>query len=569
MSERASARFGSDVIVDLLSEAGIEHVAFNPGASFRGIHDSLVHRAGAPEITLCMHESIAVSMAQGYAKAAGKPMATLLHNVVGLQNASMTIYNAWCDRVPMLLIGGTGPKSKPNRRPWIDWIHTASVQANIIRDFVKWDDEPHDLGSVEESFARAMAATNSAPHGPVYLCYDFDLQEDPLPAGFARQGIGQYAVPSPPSASAEDIAWMIDSLRGAERPVILAGYVAESNDSFQALIALAEAVGAPVIDTGVRHAFPTTHPLAAMHVPGFLDEADVVLALDVEDIHTHLRDRLGDPGLNVLNVSLSGLKLRAWAHDYQAMVPAERCITASADSVVAALLVELRRNPLPEEEVGVRRLTAGHAVSATRRAWGQQASVAEADGVVPLERLLFELARALDGVDYVLGGATNARLEHKYLALDRPRQYTGWGAGGGLGYGLGGALGTALAQPPGTITVDVQADGDLLFLPSALWTAAHKALPVLIVVNNNRQYGNTVEHAARIAEHRGHGDDTRYVGAGLADPPVDLATMATSFGVWASGPISTTDVLREQLAAAVKIVSSGKPALLDVLTPGF
>ena len=155
---------------------------------------------------------------------------------------------------------------------------------------------------------------------------------------------------------------------------------------------------------------------------------------------------------------------------------------------------------------------------------------------MPLERLLFELARALDGMDYVLGGATNARLEHKYLALDRPRQYTGWGAGGGLGYGLGGALGTALAQPPGTITVDVQADGDLLFLPSALWTAAHKSLPVLIVVNNNRQYGNTVEHAARIAEQRGHDDGTRYVGAGLADPPVDLATMARRSASGLRGP---------------------------------
>lgn len=569
MSEPAGGRYGSDLIVDLLAEAGVEHVAFNPGASFRGIHDSLVHRDGGPEISLCLHEMVAVSMAQGYAKATGRPMAALLHNVVGLQNASMAIYNAWCDRVPMLLLGGTGPKSKRNRRPWIDWIHTASVQANIVRDFVKWDDEPHDLGSVEESFARALAATTSAPHGPVYLCYDFDLQEDPVPDGFARRGIGQYAVPSAPAPTPEDLSWMLERLRGAERPAILAGYVAESPEGFAALARLAEALGAPVVDTGVRHAFSTTHPLAATHIPGLLEEADVVLALDVEDIHSHLRSRYADPGLSILNVSLANLKLRAWAHDYQEMVPAERFVTASADEAVAGLLERLAADPLPGETIAGRRERIGAITTRERAGWRKRAAAATADGVVPLERVLHELAGALEGVDFVLGGGTNGRHEHRFLPLERARQYTGWGAGGGLGYGVGGALGTALAQPEGTITVDVQADGDMLFLPSALWTAAHKSLPVLIVVNNNRQYGNTVEHAGRIAAARGHDDSTRYVGAGLGDPPVDLAGLARSFGLWAAGPIADPETLREQLDRAVEIVRSGRPALLDILTPGF
>lgn len=569
MSDPVSVRYGSDVVVDLLRDAGIEHVAFNPGASFRGIHDSLVHTPGAPDITLCLHEMIAVSVAQGYAKAAGKPMAALLHNVVGLQNASMAVYNAWCDRVPLLLLGGTGPKSKRNRRPWIDWIHTASVQADIVRDFVKWDDEPHDLYSVEESFARALAATSSAPRGPVYLCYDGDLQEDPVPPDFVRQGIDQFAIPSAPVASAEDIGWLSDQLRKARHPVILAGYVGESASGYAALVSLAEELAAPVIDTGVRHAFPTTHPLAATHVDGVLDTADVVLALDVEDLHSPLRSRAHDSAVAILNVSLSNLKLRSWAHDYQAMVPAQRHLTADADSVVKALLARLRAEPLPADQVARRRAQIADRTASARRTWRAQASVAVGDGVIPLERVLAELAGALDGIDFVLGGGTNARLEHKYLTLDRPRQYAGWGAGGGLGYGIGGALGVALAQPPGTITVDVQADGDLLFLPSALWTAAHRSLPVLVVVHNNRQYGNTVEHAAKIGRRRGHGDALRYVGAGLDDPPVDLAGLARSFGVWAAGPISDAETLAEQLAQAIKVVSSGKPALLDVLTPGF
>lgn len=575
-------RYGSDAIVDLLAQAGIEQVAFNPGASFRGIHDTLAHADGAPEITLCMHEMVAVSIAQGYAKAAGKPMAALLHNVVGLQNASMAIYNAWCDRAPMLLLGGTGPKAKPNRRPWIDWIHTASVQANIVRDFVKWDDEPHDIWSVEESFARGVTAAQSLPGGPVYLCYDVDLQEDPVPDGFELGAISRYPLPSAPAPSPADVAWLAERLRAARRPAIVAGYVGEAPEQFAALVELAEALGAPVIDTGVRHAFPTTHPLAGAGVEGLLDEADVVLALDVEDLHAPLGARLGTaqagppaaPGavpLELLNVTLSTLKLRAWAHDYQPMTPGARQITASADLVVAALLDALRAQPADPESVAARTRDISDRVRSARAGWQASAAGATADGVVPLERMLHELAQALHGERYVLGGGTNGRLEHRHLTLDRPRQYTGWAAGGGLGYGVSGALGTALAQTPGdgTITVDVQADGDLLFLPSALWTAAHKQLPVLIVVNDNRQYGNTVEHAGRIGRQRGHGDARRYAGAGLADPPVDLAAMARSFGVWAEGPIADPGRLAEKLAEAVAVVRSGRPALLDVLTPGF
>jgi thiamine pyrophosphate-dependent acetolactate synthase large subunit-like protein len=565
-------RWGSDAIVAHLIEAGIEHVAFNPGASFRGIHDSLVHTPGAPAISLCLHEMVAVSMAQGYAKAAGRPMAALLHNVVGLQNASMAIYNAWCDRVPMLLLGGTGPKSKATRRPWIDWIHTASVQANIVRDFVKWDDEPHDMASVAESFARGVAAARSLPCGPVYLCYDVDLQEDELPAGYVHDAIGRYPVPSPPAPAPADVDWLEQGLRAARRPVILAGYVGEEPAAFAALVALAEAVGAPVIDTGVRHAFPSGHPLAGAGVPGLLEEADVVLALDVEELRGPLGTRLEEAGadaLRLLNVTLSSLKLRAWAHDYQPLAPAERQVTASADLVVAALLERLRAAPLPGELVAARTAEAADRIAAARAAWAAAARAATADGAVPLERVIHELGSALAGERFVLGGGTNGRLEQRQWALDRPRQYAGWASGGGLGYGVGGALGVALAQEPGTITVDLQADGDLLFLPSALWTAAQRQLPVLIVVNNNRQYGNTVEHAARIGRRRGHGDANRYVGAGLAEPPVDLAGLARSFGVWADGPISDPDTLGQRLAEAVAVVKRGQPALLDVLTPGF
>ena len=552
----SSTRYGSDVIVDLMIEAEIEHVAFNPGASFRGIHDSLVHTDRAAHVVLCMHEAVSVAVAQGYVKAAGKPMAVLLHDVVGLQNASMAIYNAWCDRAPMLLIGGTGPKSKARRRPWIDWIHTAIVQAEQVRNYVKWDDEPHDMASVPESFARAFTTTCAEPAGPVYLCYDVELQEDPLPDDYVAEPLASYAVPAPPAASDRDLAELAAALRAAERPAIIAGYATD----MAALGELADLLGAPVVDKGMRLALPTSHPLNASGVEGVLEEADVVLALDVDE----LRGPLGTaPSCTLLNVSLGHLRLRGWAHDYGPLQPAAIHVTASADSVVAALVDRLRAEPRPAADEITRR------IAETRAGWRDAASSAEADGCIPLERLIYELGRALEGQRFVLANGTNQRIEHALWDMTEPRQYLGWHAGGGLGYGVGATIGASLALGRETISVSVQADGDLLYLPSALWTAAQLSLPTLIVVHNNRQYGNTVEHAAAIATQRGRPTEHRFVGAGLAEPAVNIAQMARSFGVWASGPVADIATLADSLAEAVAVVRSGGPALVEVLTPGF
>jgi thiamine pyrophosphate-dependent acetolactate synthase large subunit-like protein len=563
-------RFGSDVIVELLGEAGVSHVAFNPGASVRGIHDSLAHGAGAPKIVLCLHEAISVAVAQGYAKAAGAPMAVLLHDVVGLQNASMAIYNAWCDRAPMLLLGGTGPKSKAARRPWIDWIHTASVQANIVRDFVKWDDEPHDLASVPESFARALTAATSAPEGPVYLCYDAELQEAALDGEAHEAGIGRYVRPRDPAPAAADADAAAAILRAAERPAIIAGYGGGDEAALAALGRLAELLGAPVIDTGVRLCLASDHPLNGSGVAGLLEEADVVLALDADDLQAPLGARLGDGahsgGVRLVNAGTGHLRLRAWSQDHQPLAAAELHLTATANSAVAALLERVEALPPSAAQARVAELT--QRIGAERERLRASAARAQADGAVALERLVHELDESLRETPFVLTNATTERLDARRWTLREPRQGLGWAGGGGLGYGVGAAIGAALARP-GTVSVVLQADGDLLYLPSALWTAARMRLPVLVVVHNNRQYANTVGHAARIGAQRRREHDRRHEGAALEDPPVDLATLAASYGVWSAGPIADPGELREQLAAAGEVLRAGRPALLDVLTPGL
>jgi len=564
----AASRYGSDLIVDLLVDAGIEHVAFNPGATFRGIHDSLVNlRDDAPGIVLCAHEGVSVAVAQGYAKAAGRPMAVLVHDVVGLQHASMAIYNAWCDRTPMLLIGGTGPKSKARRRPWIDWIHTAADQAGLIRDYVKWDDEPHDVESIGESFARAHRTAIADPGGPVYLCYDVDLQEDPLPDGLVVDEIASYPPADAPAPSAAALQRLADRLASASAPAIVAGHAGQSDAGFAQLAELAEMLAAPVVDTGVRLAFPTTHELNATGVAGVLEQADVVLALDLEDPRGTLGGLL-DGAATVIEATLSHLRLRGWAHDYQPLATSSERLTASAEATVAGLLERLRAVELPrrEERAERRRRIAG-SISEHRDRQRAAAAAASADGAVPLERLTHDLGEALRGERFVLANGTNDRVEHRTWELTRPRQYLGWHGGGGLGYGLGATIGAALGVEPGTICVDVQADGDLLFAPAALWTLAHLRLPVLVVVHNNRQYANTVGHAAQLAQLRGRDVEKRHVGASFTDPPVDFASLAASFGVWGTGPIDDVERLGPALEQALEVVRSGRPALVDVLIP--
>src|SRR5438105_4105434 len=179
---KPSRRHWSDLVVDLLKQSEIPYAALNPGASYRGLHDSLVNYGGnvMPELVLCPHEEIAVGMAHGFAKASQKPMAAIVHDVVGLLHSCMAIYYAYIDRAPVLILGATGPMNEAKRRPRIDWIHTANVQGNAVRDFTKWDDQPASVDGIPSSFARGYRVAMTEPQGPVYLCYDAQLQEDPL-----------------------------------------------------------------------------------------------------------------------------------------------------------------------------------------------------------------------------------------------------------------------------------------------------------------------------------------------------------------------------------------------------
>jgi acetolactate synthase-1/2/3 large subunit len=574
--------WGSDVIVELLDAHGVDLVTFNPGATFRGIHDSLVNGPTGPRLVLCTHEAIAVAVAHGFAKAAGRPAATLLHDVVGLQLGSMAVYNAWCDRVPLLVLGGTGPLSVNERRPWIDWIHTANIQAQVVRDFVKWDDQPADLASVPESLRRAFVTTVSEPPGPVYVCFDISIQEQEVSDDLlSHADLGEVLpVPTAPSADRASLAEVAALLRTAESPVILTDYAGATREGFTALTEVARQTEAAVIDLGARFNLDTHDP---RNLTGLRDEvlgeADVVIAIDVEDVYGALLGPIAvgttsgvrlRTDVTVINVTPQHLRLRAWSQDAQRAVPVAAHVTSTAASFLEGLRAELTSHPVDESLLLRRRGRSGDRNRDARARWAAAAAAMETEPAgIPLAVIARELGPLIEDLDWTIVNGTLGGWERRLWHLREFGHHLGWHGGGGLGYGLGASIGAALHLAPDRLCIDLQADGDLLYTPSALWTLANQRIPLLVIVLDNGQYGNTVGHAQEIALHRDRDVSRRHVGAGLDDPRTDFAALAASFGVASSGPVATVDELVPALREALRTVQDGRPALVQVRVPGL
>jgi acetolactate synthase-1/2/3 large subunit len=581
--EKPRAEWGSDVIVDLLKAFEIEYVALNPGATFRGLHDSLVNYGGnhAPEIILCTHEEICVALAHGYARATGKPMGAAVHNVVGLQHASMAIYNAWADRLPVIVMGGTGPMDTANRRPWIDWVHTALVQGNLVRDFVKWDDQPSSVEAVPDSFVRAYRLATTEPMGPVYICYDGDVQEKRLDGEVGFPSLDRYPAPLPLQAPEEGfdktVRWLLD----AKKPVIVADWVGRKEAGFNALGELANMLAIPVLDQFGRFNFPVHN---ALNLTGqqekVLPLADLILALDVPDLEGATAKRAQErgnrratpllaPGAKIINVGLDDLLVRAWATDFNKLREADLMIMADTSIFLPELVRRLKADSKMKQSgahLDERRAAWAKIYEAKKAALERETKTKWDERPISMTRLYSEIGEALKGEDWVLTNGSSQSKENYYLPATKFNQILGKYKGGGLGYGLPASLGAALAlRDSGKFCVDIQPDGCLLFTVSALWTAVHHKIPLLIVVCSNRSYFNDEEHQERIAIARNRPVENKTIGIRIEDPTVDFGAMARTYGCWGAGPITEPKDLIKTFREAVRVVKEGKPALVDVV----
>lgn len=588
-TEKRLPQFGSDLIVDLMKAFDIEYVAFNPGSSFRGIHDSIVNYGGnhKPQVIFCCHEEVPVAIAHGYAKAKGKPMVAIVHNVVGLLHASIAIFNAWGDRVPVIVLGGTGPMDTTRRRPPTDWIHTALVQGNLVRDYVKWDDQPYTIRSVPMSFIRGYRIATTEPKGPVYICYDTDLQEDPIQEKIEIPDLSRFSPSAPVQANPEALRKAAQLLVAAEAPLIIAENLGRHHPTVNALIELAELLAIPVIDkVGGRKAngfnFPNTHPLdITQGARDYLLKADVILALDLLDLYgslttvdktTRASKYQCNPSAKIVSISMNDMLIHSWVGDYQSLHAVDVPITAET-SVAVPELTRLCREMLGSD--GKRKKLIGERFTATqqihdalRTKWAAEAQAAATKKDIATAFLAMELWEVIKKEDWVLVNGTANLWARKLWDWTQPHQYLGHSGGGGLGYEMGASIGAALAHlDTGKICVDLQDDGALLYTPSALWTAAHNKIPLLIVMYNNRSYYNSEEHQMEVAKFRKRPVENAGIGTRVENPPVNFAKLAEGFGIHSEGPIQKPGDLRPALQRALKVVKEKRlPALVDVIT---
>ena len=560
-----STWYGSDRFVDRLAALGIEHVALNPGASIRGLHDSLVNPAGrSPGLVLALHEGIAVAIAQGYAKAAGRPMAVGLHDTVGLLNASMAIFNAWADRAPMLLVVGTGPLDTEQRRPYLDWIHTAGEQGEFVRHLTVWNEQPTSLEALLTACVRAWRASRRAPGGPALIGLDVTLQEEavaapPSPDTMFRADVARIG---PDPHLVEELA---RDLRGARRPLFITDRPLSAEGS-ATLVRLAERIGAGLAELGGGASFPVGHAHDVSE--GLIDalrEADHLTLIEVRDpafalgnVNLATRQMEGLERLPPMaSVGLAGLMDRSWTVT-ESIGPERLDIVADPalaleqlDAVLgdtqrpldAAFEAIASRPPpeLPAAPGGPRGLHRGHV------------------GRV--------LADSLRGHDWVLAHGQFGGWARRMLRFQRPDQFLGRSGGEGLGYGPGAAIGAALAlRGSNRIVVSLQGDGDLLYTPQALWTAAHEGVPLLVIVDSNRTYGKDELHQRVVARERGRPEANVGRGIAIDAPAIDLAGLARSLGLAAQGPVDDLRDFALAVQRAIATVVAGEPALVEVRT---
>ena len=554
--------FGSDVIAEALRSLDIPYIALTPGASYRGLHDSIVNYLGnsKPQMLLCLHEEAAVAIAHGYAKVTGKAMVTAVHSNVGLMHATMAMFNAWCDRMPVVVLGATGPVDAAKRRPWIDWIHTSRDQGALIRDYSKWDDQPSSPAAAREAIMRGTWIANTAPCGPVYINFDAELQEakisEPLPPIDPARYMPQVTTAAPAELVREAAAM----LKGAKQVLILAGRASRDLQAWNARVALAEALNARVVtDLKVGASFPTDHPLYAGAPRAITPESveglktvDVIVSLDWVDLAGALRYGGPMPSAKIIQISLDHRIHRGWNMDYQGLPPIDLILSADPDLVVPELVKAIGQSPKP------------HAVPSPR-------AVADKEPAGFTNETIAHALRKVLGKRPVTYTHLPISWEANWLTFSDPLAYVGSDGGGGVGGGPGISVGAALAlKGSGRLPVAICGDGDFLMGVTAIWTAVHYKIPLLFVLANNRSFYNDELHQERMARMRNRPVENKWIGQRMSDPEVDLAAMGRAQGAQGFGPITSPADLAPALVKAIAAVDAGEVAVVDVrIEPGY
>lgn len=580
-SETFITRPGSDFMADVLKAVGLQYAAINPAAGFRSLQESIINYLGNknPEILTCLHEESATGIAHGYAKASGKPMGVMMHGTVGLQHASMALYNAWCDRVPLILFGGNGIDAT-TRRPGVEWIHSAQDPAALVRDFVKWDDQPASLQHFAESTVRAYKYTMTAPMEPVMIAIDMDLQEEAVehPEKLRIPKLTRLTQPQGDTSALREAAkWLV----AAEKPLIIADRATRSQQGVNLMVELAEALGAPVVDMGARMNFPTTHDLEVSFMRlTLVRDADVILLLEVNDPWGNLNSfsdpyktyrPLIKPGARIITVSMQEVYHKSNYQDTQRFMPADLAIGGDVEATLPDLIEAVKRSTGADRKAAfAERAKTVAKMHRDMKARDKEAAALGWDAApVSTSRLTTEVWNAIKNEKWSLVVSDRLPWPRRLWPVKEHYQMLG----GNGGYGNGGyspvAVGAALAnRERGVISVTFQGDGDMMYAPGVLWTAAHHKIPLLWIMHNNRCYHQEIMHVQRMAAIHNRPQAAARTGTAITDPNIDFAKVAQGMGVWAEGPITDPGKLGPALKRALAVLKKGEPALIDVVCQG-
>jgi thiamine pyrophosphate-dependent acetolactate synthase large subunit-like protein len=565
---RAAVRPGSDLMVQVLRDLGIEYVASNPGSSFEGLQESLVNYGDPPnvlpEFITALHEETAVDMANGYGKAQGKPMCALLHGTIGLQHGSMALYQAFYAGTPMLVIAG--------RDDGFIQAHTANDMGALVRSYTKWDAQPKTLPEALVAIQEAYRQAITPPTAPTLVILDIELQKEE--AGTLQ--VPRYVPPVISGVDTSTAREIAGALLDATNPRIEVGQL-RTPEGVQLAVQLAELVGASTSTkaTAGSMSFPQRHPLCGPGVDAKVDyrlgletgPADVALiGPKVDSLHT-TRDLHG--------IGFGGLRGTTPTAEPTPANRIGRRLAIDAEASLSALIAAVHQGLTPArqrviDERKSRHAAANHsafvknleaALEIKRKGWDASP--------VSTARIYAELWPLLENEDWCLASPSNFSGSHhrELWSHDKPWSYLGTQGAGGMGYGAGACGGAALAaRDRKRLVINIQTDGDLNYQPGVLWSAVHHKLPLLTVMHNNRAWHQELMFLEYMAGVRGRGTDRAHIGTTLRDPFIDYAKMAAAYGMASEGPISDPRQLQAALKRGIAHARRGEPYLIDVLT---
>jgi acetolactate synthase I/II/III large subunit len=383
----------------------------------------------------------------------------------------------------------------------------------------------------------------------------------------AKPRIPKLVMTSPPAGEPGAVKEAAKLLVEAQNPMIIAQRAARTPQGIKLLVELAETLQAPVNGGGERVNFPSRHPLAGNGI----GEADAILRLEVQGGAGPGATVATSRSAKVISITSLDLYIKSNIQDFQHMADVDVSIGADAEATLPLLIEEVKRLITPDRKrVFDER---GAKIAEAHRQARAQAIQLAADGwdasPISLARLSAELWAQIKNEDWSLVSWQGfvSGWPGRLWNFDKHYQYIGGQGAGGMGYGAPAAVGAALAnRKQGRLSINIQTDGDLNYVPAVLWTAAHHNIPLLTLMHNNRGYHQEVMFVQQVASERNRGIDRAHIGTTLRDPNIDYAKLAQAYGMAGEGPIADPKDLAPAITRGLERVKRGEPALIDVIT---